>query len=177
MDFNFKKIAADIASIAPGLGAAIGGPTGATVGLGIKTLAKFFGVDTQAADAKAQLDGALERMTPDQAIELKALDKQFIMSMKKLEVDVFKLEIEDKDSAREMQQSTNSFVPSALTFVLAIVAGYLVYQVFNNQLSGIDKTLVGTVIGYVFSELKQATSFWFGSSKGSQDKTVHLGKK
>jgi hypothetical protein len=175
MKFDFKAIASKIADLAPGLGAAIGGPGGAAVGLGVKTLAKFFGIDPAAENAEVQIQEALDKMTPEQAIELKKIDKQFIVDMKKLDIDVFKLEVEDRNSARDMHKVTKSWVPAALTFCFFFLAAFITYGVFVNLFPEADRQLVGIVIGYVFSELKQATSFWLGSSKGSQDKTLQMG--
>jgi len=171
---NWKDVAKNIAAIAPTIGTAIGGPAGAVAGMGVKAIASMFGVDPTSDDADVQVQTALSQMTPDQAMQLKAADRQFAADMKKLEVDVFKLEIEDKNSARQMYTATKNPTPTILTYLLIIIAGGIVYMVFTSSLPGLDKTLVGTVIGYVFGELKAATSFWFGSSKGSADKTIQM---
>jgi hypothetical protein len=174
---DWKSIAGSIASFAPTIGAAIGGPVGSVAGMGIKALAGAFGIDSAADDVEVQVNTALKQMTPEQAMQIKNADKQFKLEMEKLGVDVFKLEIQDRSNARELYKATRNPTPMILTYLLVIIAGGIVYAVFNSQLTGIDKTLVGAVVGYVFGELKAATSFWFGSSKGSQDKTVHMGQK
>ena len=169
---DLKEIAKSVAAIAPGIGAAIGGPAGSVVGLGVKALAGFFGIDSSAQEVEQQLEAAVKNMTPEQAVELKRIDKQFIVDMKKLDIDVFKLEVEDRDSARDMQKATKSIVPAVLTFCFFLLAAFVTYAIFMNVFPEADRQLVGIIIGYVFSELKQATSFWLGSSKGSQDKTI-----
>jgi len=172
---DLKKIAGDLASFAPALGAAIGGPVGSIAGMGIKALAGAFGINPTDDDAEEQIQQALISMTPEQAMQIKQADKQFQLEMKKLGIDIFKLEIEDRSSAREMYKVTKNSTPTILTYLLIIITGGIVYAIFNSSLEGMDKTLVGTVIGYVFGELKAATSFWFGSSKGLQDTTFHMG--
>jgi hypothetical protein len=173
---NWKDIAGSIAAYAPTLGAAIGGPAGSIAGMGVKALAGVFGISAADTDAETKVAEALKAMTPEQAMQIQNADKKFKKEMAQLGVDVFKLEIQDKASARNMFVSTGNITPMLLTFVLAGIAGVIVWMVFNSKLDGVDKTLVGTVIGYVFSELKQATAFWFGSSKGSQDKTKAMTK-
>jgi hypothetical protein len=171
---DWKNITKSISAFAPALGAAIGGPIGSVAGMGVKVLCDAFGVDVTSDDAIAQVQIALGQMTPEQAMLLKNADKQFKVEMKKLDIDVFKLEMQDKANARDMFKVTRNWTPAILTFMFVGIAAYLVYNVFNSQMTGLDKTLVGTVIGYVFGEVKQCTSFWVGSSKGSQDKTVAM---
>ena len=173
---DWKNLAGSIASFAPTIGAAVGGPAGSIAGMGVKALANVFGIDTKDADADLQISTALESMTPEQAMQVKNADLQFKKDMAQLGVDVFKLEVADKASARKMFVETGNLTPMILTFLFVVLAGYITYEVFNSALDGIDKTLVGTVVGYIFGELKAATSFWMGSSMGSKTKTDAMTK-
>jgi len=168
---NWKKT---IGAIAPVIGTALGGPFG---GLAGTVLGKVLGVDDPTDDA-ALGDAVKQAMAdPDLVIKLKTAEIEFKAKLKELGVRESEIYAEDRASARDMQKANKSVVPGTLTFLLVAIAGVLVYFVMTSDMTNVDKTLVGTVIGYVFSELKQATSFWFGSSKGSQDKNVFIGNK
>lgn len=169
---DLKTIAQNITAVAPAIGTAIGGPVGSVVGLGVQALAKVFGLDATSSDIEAQLQSAVLSMTPEQAVALKKADNQFKVDMKKLDIDVFKLEVADRDSARQANKTT--YTPVVVTYMVIIIAGYMIYEIMTSSLDTVDKTLVGAVIGYVFGELKQITGYWFGSSKGSKDKTDAL---
>lgn len=168
---DWSKLASNVASLAPGLGAAIGGPVGAVAGLGVKALCSLFGVDSQSDDAAAQVEKALSGMTPEQALALKDADRQFVKDMKALDVDVFRLEVQDRDSARRREASAGSKAITAMAFI--IVGGFLgmVYGLLSGGLEAVDSTLAGTLIGYVSAKAEQVVSYYFGSSLGSARKT------
>ena len=168
---DWSKLASNVASLAPGLGAAIGGPVGAVAGLGIRAICGLFGIAPKDENAAAQVEKALSGMTPEQALALKAADRQFVKDMKALDVDVFRLEVEDRASARERETRAGSKAITALAFI--IIAGFLgmVYGLLSDSLSPKDSALAGTLIGYVSAKAEQVVSYYFGSSLGSARKT------
>lgn len=173
MSFDWKKT---LGTVAPGIATMLGGPLAGTA---TNALLSFFGLDPKAPDIDEQLKQAVQAMTPAQMIELKKVENDLIIQLKKADIDIFKAEVTDRTSARE--QNKNSITPSVLTYLLVVCAGTIVYFVMTSDMQGVDKTLIGTVIGYVFSELKQATGYWLGSSFGSSQKNdaiqTALGKK
>jgi len=175
---SWKDIASGISKIAPGLGAAIGGPPGAIVGMGVKALCSVFGIDSEAEDAKEQMAKAIEQMTPAQALEMQRMDKQFIVDMEKLKIDVYKLEVADRSSARIRESKMGSFDNRILAYM--IVAGFIgvVYAVlFADDFKSMDSmqaSMVGTLVGYLSAKAEQVVGYYFGSSKGSADKTNAL---
>jgi uncharacterized membrane protein YphA (DoxX/SURF4 family) len=79
----------------------------------------------------------------------------------------------DRDSARKREIAVRGATTPALAWLVvaasvslgaAVVMGY----VTKDPAQG---TLVGTVLGYVFSEAKQVLAYYFGSSVGSDRKT------
>ncbi|WP_285907673.1 hypothetical protein [Pseudodesulfovibrio pelocollis] len=163
MGFDWKGM---LGKIVPGVAGMLGGPLAS---MAMSTLCGFFGIEPEAEDAEAQLASAVKLMTPEQVIALKQVEADLAVKLKKADVDIFQAEVKDRDSARKHHKG--SMFPSLLTAGLFGLAAMLVWLVMTSSLESVDKTLLGTVIGYVFSELKQATSYWLGSSKGSQDKT------
>jgi len=165
MSFDWKKT---LGTVAPGIATMLGGPLAGTA---TNALISFFGIDAGSADVETQIQQAVQAMTPAQMIELKKVENDLIVQLKKADIEIFKTETANQASARE--QHKTSWTPAILTYLLVLCAGIIVYFVMTNSLGLVqnaDKGLVGTVVGYVFSELKQATGYWLGSSFGSSQK-------
>ena len=93
-----------------------------------------------------------------------------------MDVDVYKIDASDRDSARNMQNVTKSLIVPVLATIT--VGGF--FAVIGFVLTGnvpIDSTVTGMVIGAVGSKTEQIYNFYFGSSAGSKDKTEHLAVK
>ncbi|MGB1239353.1 MAG: hypothetical protein ACPG4U_14135, partial [Pseudomonadales bacterium] len=103
---------------------------------------------------------------------IKEADQQFLTEMKKLDIDVFALEVEDRQNARELAKVNMwpQIVLSAL-FILGYfgILGILVYFYdadINDRIFGI----LNTVIGVLTAAIPMILQFWFGSSLGSKQK-------
>ena len=86
MKFNLIKNV--VGALAPTLGSALGGPLG---GQAAQLLLVYLDVN-QIQNLLIKLSSS----TPEQMLELKKAEQNFELQMKELEVDVFKLEVEDK---------------------------------------------------------------------------------
>ena len=166
MSFDWKKA---VGTVAPGVANMLGGPL---AGMATNALLDMFGIDPGSPAAKDQLQTAVANMTPADAIRMKEIEANLKIELKKVGVDIFKTEVKDRKSARTVHK--DSVTPAVLTYLLAACAGVIVFFVFTTNLQGVDKTLVGTVIGYIFSELKQATGFWLGSSFGGRQRSQNM---
>ena len=82
-----------IGAVAPTLGTALGGPMG---GMAAKMISEVLGVPN---NPKA-INKAMDVATPEQMLQLKQAEQAFEVQMKELEVDVFSLEVQDKQDAR-----------------------------------------------------------------------------
>lgn len=80
---NFDKVKGIVGSLAPTLGAALGGPVGAAASM----LADVLGCDP----APQKIERALAQATPEQLAEIKRAELQFETKMKELEVDILLL--------------------------------------------------------------------------------------
>ena len=90
-----KKLLANIVgSVAPTLGTALGGPLGGMAG---DVISKVLGVDNN----PASLEKAIATATPEQLLEIKKAEADFEATMKQLDVDIYKLEAEEKKDARK----------------------------------------------------------------------------
>ena len=82
-----------VGTVAPALGSALGSPLG---GAAISMIADKLGVPNN----QQAVEKAIRQATPDEMLKLKEADNEFEVKMKELEVDVFRLEAEDKQNAR-----------------------------------------------------------------------------
>lgn len=174
MAFDWKTI---VRSVAPTLGAALGGPIG---GVATKFLADKFLGNSDASEA--ELEQAIIGATPEQLATLKKLDNDFAIQMKKLDIDVFKLEVEDRKSAREMFK-VNIWPQVTLSAVFVIGYFWVLYLLVSNatikNMAAENQALFGilaTVIGVLTAAIPQILNFWFGSSMGSKEKTAKATK-
>lgn len=168
MSFNWKTL---VKTIAPTIGTALGGPVG---GVATKFLAdKFLGKP----DASTQeLEAAIIGATPEQLASLKKLDNDFKVQMQQLDIDVFKLEVDDRKSARELfktsiwPQVTLSacFVVGYFAVLWVLMTGDALSSMENQALFGVFTTIIGVLTAAV----PQILGFWFGSSLGSKEKTA-----
>lgn len=167
-EFDWKSL---VGTVAPTLATALGGPF---AGMAVKAMsaALLGNEDATHGDLAAALAGA----TPDTMLKLKEAENSFALRMKELDVDVYKIDASDRDSARTMQSVTKSMIVPVLATIT--VGGF--FAVIGFVLTGTvpkDSTIVGMVIGAVGSKTEQIYNFYFGSSAGSKDKTAHLAKR
>lgn len=156
-----------IATVAPILGTALGGPLGAAAG---GLLAAALGTklgDTSAAET------ALLTASPDTLAKLKQAELDFKAKMADLGVQEDQLQYADVASARQMQVATKDTTPRNLAY-LVLGGTCLVIGAVLMGYAKVDSALAGTVIGYLISECKSVLGFYFGSSAGSAAKDATL---
>ena len=151
--------------LAPAVATIVGGPLG---GLAVTALASKFGVaDDVAAVAKA-IAGDPEAATKLAEIDLRQ----------------FQAESADRDSARQREAAVAAAGGNSLAqLVVPILAlgtvsltfifiGILLFKVIDTA----QQQLVIFALGYATAAAQQVLSYYFGSSKSSQDKTVAMQK-
>ena len=106
-----KKIKNIVGALAPTLGAALGGPLGSQAG---QILSSVLGVP----NSPKSIENAMQNLTADQMVALKKAEKGFEVQMKELEVDVFALETEDIQDARE--KFSSDWTPKILGISCAV---------------------------------------------------------
>ena len=150
-----NKIKNIIGSLAPTLGAALGGPLGGQAG---QILSGVLGVPNN----PKSIENAMQNLTADQMVALKKAEKDFEVQMKELEVDVFALETEDVQDARE--KFSSDWTPKFLG-VLCLVGffGYIGLVTLYPQPDASDD-IVMLVIGSITGIATAVISFYFGSS-------------
>ena len=105
-----------IGAVAPTLGTALGGPMG---GMAAKMISEVLGVPNNSKS----INQAMAVATPEQMLQLKQAEQAFEVQMKELEVDVFSLEVQDKQDAR----GKFSKDWTARIMGIAVVGGFMGY--------------------------------------------------
>lgn len=159
---NMKKLLGNIiGSVAPTLGTALGGPLGGMAG---DVISKILGVDNN----PASLEKAIATATPEQLMEIKKAEKDFEAKMKELDVDLYKLETQEKQDARK----TFSKDWTARIIGIAMVGGFLgyIFLVTLQPPEQNSEALINLVLGYLGGLASAVISFYFGASHSPNDK-------
>jgi hypothetical protein len=158
-----------LSGIAPTIASALLGPLG---GVAVAGLTKVLGIDggTVADVTKAISDG---RVTPEQVAEIRKLELQYQADEKERGFRYSELEFKDRDSARQMQMTTNSSTPTVLTYMVTVgffaILGLMLY----------DETVVNSpplliMLGSLGTAWTGCISYWFGTTSNSMNKTTLL---
>lgn len=152
-----------LGAIAPTLATALGGPL---AGAATKFIAgKLLGnEDAEQSEVEQLILGA----SPEQLAELKNLDHEFKISMKKLDIDVFKLEVEDRDSARVNHKE--SITPAVLVYMLTGLIALVTYMLFNQVVPEQNENTLYMLLGGLLTAWLQSVSYWTGTTKSSSEK-------
>ena len=156
-----KKLLGNIiGSVAPTLGTALGGPLGGMAG---DVISKILGVDNN----PASLEKAIATATPEQLLEIKKAQKDFEAKMKELDVDLYKLETQEKQDARK----TFSKDWTARIIGIAMVGGFLgyIFLVTLQPPEQNSEALINLVLGYLGGLASAVISFYFGASNKQDD--------
>lgn len=153
-----------IASFAPAVGAALGGPLG---GLAANFVAQYFGVD------KGKVVDVLNSDAPEIRAKKADMDHSFRMHLLDLGIQEEAIHSADRASARDREKAIGGW--SNPTLAAIVIGGFLycVVAVLGGFVPGMtDPNTAGTVgalIGYASAKADQVVSYYFGSSKGHDD--------
>tara|TARA_R100000149_G_C5872301_1_gene136191 strand:+ start:865 stop:1341 length:477 start_codon:yes stop_codon:yes gene_type:complete len=153
----FKNL---LGAVAPSIGTALGGPMGGIAG---KILSETLGVPNN----QRSLEQALQNASPEQLAEIKKAELSFEAEMKKLDVDIFALEAQEKESARKYFSKDWT----ARIIGIATIGGFLgyIFLVTLQPPEQNSEALINLVLGYLGGLASAIISFYFGASQ-SNDK-------
>lgn len=159
-----------IGTVAPVLGTALGGPLGGVAttficnALGLKS-------DSNDSDIQAALVG-----NPDNLVKMKQAELDFQARMEQLNVDIDKINADDRDSARKREVDSKDNTPKLLAFLVTIgFFGILAWMMSNTVPAGSAQVL-DVIVGALATGWVQVMSYYFGSSAGSDKKSDLLAK-
>lgn len=156
-------------TVAPWIGTALGGPLG---GMAVTAAANAFGLTDKTTDSIKQ---AISGATPEQMLALKQADQAFALQMQELGfkqiTDLETLAVADRKSARDMQVTTRSHIPAALSVL--ITGGFLglLTGMMNCYLKAEDGQAMLLMLGALGVAFGQVINFWLGSTAESSRKT------
>ena len=156
-------------SIAPTIATALGGPL---AGMAVEAISKAIGVDP----SKVQETINSGKMTADQIASLQTAELALKARAQEMGLDFEKLAVADRTSARQMQMTTNSFVPPLLSVLVVVAWATIQYFLLTHVIDPSMRELVARVLGTLDGALMLVLSFYFGSSAGSQAKDDLLHK-
>ena len=151
--------------IAPVLATAVAGPAG---GAAVGWIASKLGIDD------ATVEGVTQALTgnPEMALKLKELDLEYA-----------KLEVQDRDSARQAYAAvaTSEYatkldklvVPLLALGVVGLAFTLIAILMFVNTPQDQQQIII-FALGFITSAAGQVLSFYFGSSQGSKDKAKEI---
>ena len=148
--------------IAPTIASALGGPL---AGLAVTAVSKALGV--QPHEAKDLLESG--KMNADQIAQVKVAEIELKQQEETLGLKFADLEVQDKISARNMQMSTQSHIPSILAAITTIGFFGILILLFFNKVDPSNNALM-IMLGSLGTAWTGVIGFYFGSSHGSQIK-------
>lgn len=175
---KLKDILGTIGSIAPTIAKVVGGPLAGTA---VSVLAKALGLgDNATEDQVAQV---IATATPDQILAIKKADQDFAVRMRELDIRMDEDYIQDTANARQAHKDNAGVfwlgIAILATFAVVmtgVIGGYFAIMTGDIEVKDIAlvstaSAMIGTVVGYVAANAQQVVSYFFGSSRGSNDKT------
>lgn len=155
-------------SVAPTVATALGGPF---AGMAVKALTD--GLGTTDPDTTME---AIASADPTILVKLREIEQQVKKQAADLEIDLEKVAAADRDSARQREiQTGDHTTPQVLAAIavlgfFAILGGVLWKGIPDGAGGNVLMLLIGTLTGIVMA----VYNYYFGSSKGSSDKTKML---
>lgn len=164
-----------LAPTLPFLATAIGGPFGPAASA---ILSKVLGTKPGATDQ--EMTQAWAMATPDQINQAKAEEDAFKIKMTALNIssmqDLEKIFADDRANARDMQKTTRSKTLSFLAIGTTVgFFGLIVFIAMYGIKPDVHDIVIG-MTGMLATGWVTVMSFYFGSSKGSEDKNELLAR-
>tara|TARA_Y100000592_G_scaffold78387_1_gene123254 strand:- start:161 stop:655 length:495 start_codon:yes stop_codon:yes gene_type:complete len=157
-----KNITGVLGAVAPSIAQTISGPLGSVA---MTALSKVLSTDQKPVKpTEESIAQALQHPTPEQLLAVKQAEQDFRLQMEKLEVDVFKIEAEDKQDARR------AFSKDWTTRIIGVFTlfgffGYI-FLVTIQPPEQNSEALTNLVLGYLGGLSSAIISFYFGASHG-----------
>ena len=182
MSNAFKALGRGLKKTAPALAGVLSTaiPGGPLASAAVKAIAGAVGGDP---DDPAALAKQVAAADPETAAKIHAADQAFTLELRKVEVEVLKLDAGDRGDARQMQTATKSrMVPALATVTIAgffILTGVMIWllTVSGHDLSQGAIALIGSAYTAAAALALGVNNFYFGSSSGNEVISGHLAEK
>lgn len=148
-------------TVAPTIASAFGTPMA-----GVATKALITALGLKKDSTEDDVGQAILAATPEQLLALKKADQEFLVKMKELDIDLAKIVLSDKDSARKREIETKDATTKVLAYIICIL--YVGVQIFllTHVIDDNMKEMVMRALGTLDAILGLVFSYYFGSSVG-----------
>jgi len=159
-------------AIAPTVATVLGGPL---AGMAVSVLGDVMGVSepTQEKITKMFESG---QMTAEQVAQIKLAEKQLVVKLKELDIDLERIHATDRASARTMQISTRSLIPGMLAIGITVGFFGILYGMMIGKLTLSENQALLIMLGSLGTAWGSVISYYFGSTAGSAAKSELLAK-
>jgi len=153
--------------IAPTIATALGGPL---AGLAVDAISKAVGIDPKDVN-KTIAEG---KLTADQIAQIKTAEIAMAARAQEMGLDFEKIAVDDRKSARQMQSTTQSWIPGIMAIAVTIGFFGILIGLMTEHFKTSDALML--MLGSLGTAWTGIIAFYFGSSAGSQAKDQLLHK-
>ena len=154
-------------TLAPTVATALGGPL---AGMAVSAVAKALGCSPD----EVQDVISSGKLTAEQVASIQLAELELKKQAQSMNLDFAKLIAEDKQSARDMQIATKSWIPALLAVFVTIGFFGIVLGLMTEHFKTSDALML--MLGSLATAWTGVMAFYFGSSASSQAKTELLAK-
>jgi hypothetical protein len=138
--------------------------------MAIELLSKHLGIDPK--DVQETINSG--KLSSEQIASVQQAEIALKAKAQEMSLDFEQLAIQDRKSARDMQISTNSFIPPVLSVMIVVAWAAIQFFLLTHVIEPTMRELIARVLGTLDGALMLVLSFYFGSSSGSQNKDAML---
>ena len=153
--------------IAPTIATALGGPL---AGLAVDAISKAVGINPKDVN-KTIAEG---KLTADQIAQIKTAELAMAARAQEMGLDFEKIAVDDRKSARQMQSTTQSWIPGIMAIAVTIGFFGILIGLMTEHFKTSDALML--MLGSLGTAWTGIIAFYFGSSAGSQAKDQLLHK-
>ena len=153
--------------IAPTIATALGGPL---AGLAVEAVSKAIGIDPK--DVTQTI--AEGKLSADQIAQIKTAEIAMAARAQEMGLDFEKIAVDDRKSARQMQSTTQSWIPGIMAIAVTLGFFGILIGLMTEHFKTSDALML--MLGSLGTAWTGIIAFYFGSSAGSQAKDQLLHK-
>lgn len=160
----FKKALGVLRNVAPTAVAALGGPMAP---LAATVVRQVLGADDSVDLNDAVLAAAA---SPETAVKLREIEAAIKAQEQQLGIRFAELEVDDRKDARLLARETSITPQLAITAIFVVGYFTVLGLFFSSRLQVPMSESFMVMLGVLTAGMTQIMAFWFGSSRGSQQK-------
>ena len=155
-----------IEQLAPTIASCLGGPL---AGMAVEAISKAIGVDPSAVQDTINSG----KLTAEQIASIQQAEIALKAKAQEMNLDFEQLAVQDRKSARDMQNTTKSFIPPLLALIITLGFFGILIGMMTGKVTSSDALML--LLGSLGTAWTGVISFYFGSSASSQakDQLIH----